>query len=98
MSYIEKKIDLLVESAKAYCGTELTDFDLRHEIALDVLETFGRVFSRRDPALLKKMGALLSIMPLIKKDAEGLFRQKIVEMEDACLAIQIKLQGASPLI
>jgi hypothetical protein len=31
-------------------------------------------------------------MPLIKKDAEGLFREKVQEMEDACLAIQVKLQ------
>jgi len=96
MSYIEKKIDLLAWAAKEWCGTESTEFDLRHEIALDVLETFGRVFSRRDPALLKKMGLLLSIMPLIKKDAEGLFKQKIQEMEDACLAIQVKLREASP--
>lgn len=96
MSYIEAKIDLLVSAAKEYCGTESTEHSLRHEIALDVLETFGRVFSRRDPALLNKMGDLLSIMPLIKKDAEGLFKQKIVEMEDACLSIQIKLREASP--
>lgn len=96
MSYIEKKIDLLVSAAKECCGTESTEPALRHEIALDILETFGRVFSRRDPALLSKMGLLLSVLPLLKKDAEGLFKQKLVEMEDACLQIQVKLQGAPP--
>jgi len=89
VSYLERKIDLLAQAARDYCGTEATDPRTRHEIALDILECCGRIFSKRDVTLLKKGAALLSVFPLIKKDAEGLFKNKIQEMEDTFLSIQV---------
>lgn len=92
MSYLENKVDFLVKQAKLHCGTEATDFDLPQMIANDVLGCLGLVFARRDHVLLKKMAELLSIMPLLKKDATGIFLEKIQQMEDACLSIQIALR------
>jgi len=92
MTYLEKKVDLIVAAARAWCGQEAMPFEVRHEIAVDALELCGRIFSKRDPVLLKKMAELLSIFPLLKKDAEGLFRESLVSMEDVCLSIQVKLQ------
>jgi hypothetical protein len=93
MSYVEEKVDFLVAAAKKHCGTESTDQFLRQQIALDVLEMLGYIFHRPDPALLKKIAPLLSVMPLLKKDAEGQFKQSITEMEDAVLQLQLKLQS-----
>lgn len=98
MRYLEKKIDFLVEQAKLYCGTEATDSDLRQMIANDVLGCMGVLFARRDRALLSKMAGLLSIMPLLKKDAVGLFLGKLQQMEDACLSIQVALRAQTPTI
>lgn len=92
MLYLEKKIDLVVCAARTWCGRPSEPFDLRQEIAVDVLDLCGEVFSRRHPALLAKMGELLSVFPLLKKDAEGLFLEKLQRMEDACLSIVVELE------
>lgn len=76
MTYIEQKIDFLVESAKAYCGTEATGSEVRQMIPCDVLELTGRLFAQRDWRLLKKAGSLLSIFPLLKRDSEGMFLEQ----------------------
>ena len=93
MTYIERKIDMLVAAAKEYCGTESKDFGIRQEIALDILTCCGRIFQTSEPATLKKLGELLSVFPLIKKDANGQFKYKLQEMEDALLQIQVKIQA-----
>lgn len=92
MTYIEEKVDFLVKSAKTYCGTAMTDHETRQMVALDILELTGRLFARRDRELLKKAGSLLSIFPLLKKDAEGEFLERVRAMEDACLSIQVALR------
>lgn len=92
MSYLEKKIDMVVDAARTWCGRPSESFELRQEIAVDVLDLCGEVFSRRHPALLAKMGSLLSVFPLLKKDAEGLFLVKLQRMEDACLSIVVGLE------
>lgn len=94
MGYLEEKIEFLVRSARSYCGTAATDFETRQTIAKDILDLTGKLFALRDWALLKKAGLLLSVFPLLKKDAEGVFLQKIKDMEDACLSIQIALNKA----
>lgn len=94
MGYLEEKIDFLVASAKAYCGTEATDPRTRQLIAFDVLALTGLLFTRGDHGLLKKSGALLSVLPLLKKDAEGIFLEKLKQLEDVCLSIQVALKKA----
>jgi hypothetical protein len=94
MTYLEQKIDFLVKSAKTYCGTAVTDHETRQMIAIEILELTGKIFARRDLDLLKKAGSLLSIFPLLKKDAEGLFLERVQAMEDACLSIQVALRQA----
>ena len=93
MTYIERKIDMLVSAAKEFCGTESKNFDLRQEIALDILACCGQVFQRSTPAHLKKLGELLSVFPLIKKDAIGEFKVKLQQMEDALLQIQVRIRA-----
>lgn len=94
MGYLEEKVDFLVEKAKAYCGTEATDGRTRQMIACDILELTGALFLRQDPGLLRKSGALLSVFPLLKKDAEGLFLERLKQLEDACLSIQVAIKKA----
>lgn len=93
MTYIERKIDMLVAAAKEYCGAEAKDFDVRQKIALDILTCCGEAFLRSTPVTLKKLGELLSVFPLIKKDAVGEFKVKLQQMEDALLQIQVKIRS-----
>ncbi len=93
MTYIERKIDMLVAAAKEFCGTESKGFDVRQDIALDILTCCGEIFKKSTPAHLKKLGELLSVFPLIKKDAIGEFKVKLQQMEDALLQIKVKIRA-----
>ena len=94
VGYVEKKIDFLVESAKAYCGTEANDFETRQMISLDILQLIGKLFAQPDHRVMRKTGDLLSVFPLLKKDAEGEYLQRLKIMEDHLLAIQIAVLNA----
>lgn len=93
MTYMEKLADLLIESAKEYCGTEATRFELRQLIAKDILRWVGQVARNRDVHLYKKVGEMLAVFPILKKDAEGVFLKKIQETENLWLDIQVKLRA-----
>lgn len=92
MSYIEKKIDLVVSAARTWCGRASEPLDLRQDIAVDVLHLCGLIFTSRHPVLLAKVGKLLSVFPLLKRDAEGPFLAKLLRMEDMCLSIVVDLE------
>lgn len=93
MSYVEAKLDFLVESARRWCGTESIQGDLPQAIAGDILDALGRLLARRDADLLRRKGGdLLSVFPLLKRDAEGMFLEKLAAMEDVLLSIQVELR------
>lgn len=96
MSYLSNKANFMIESARRYCGVESEDPKLRHLVAVDVMELAGKLFAMRDPKLLEKGGALLSLFPLLKTDArekgDADFLDRLQRLEDACLSIQVSLQ------
>jgi hypothetical protein len=92
MTYLERKIEFFAESAQKWCGTEATDPFLRQTIAVDILDCISQVLARRDWKIMERAAKLLAVFPLLKKDAEGVFLQKLVQMEDTLLSIQVELR------
>lgn len=91
VSYVESKIDFLVDWARKHCGHKGGEPWLEHEIARDILDLASGLIHRRYPHLLSHLGPLLSVFPLLKKDADGLFKKRLEGMEGVLLSIQVKI-------
>lgn len=92
-TYLEAKVEFLVSWIKAEIPKEGADGAYVQEITLDALDLIGRVMDRRDRALLSKTGDILSILPILRGYAEGIFLGKLVRMEDVLLTLNAEIEN-----
>lgn len=91
---IERLVDRKVAAIRAHGNTMPEDELQMH--AMDLTDSFRMISSmkatKRNWALFKKIvGEVLSVMPKIRSRMDGVFRQKLDELQDIMLDVQIEL-------
>ncbi len=89
MGWLAVKVKFVTMEGRRVLEDPSADGLEKQEVMMDLVRAAGAVIERRDRAGLLLVGEILALLPLARKYAEGLFREKLDKLQEILLEIRI---------
>jgi hypothetical protein len=96
VSWLETKVRFVAEEGRKVLEDPAVGALERQEVMMDLVRTAGALVERHDQASLFLAGEILSILPLARSRADGIWRKKLDDLQEILLELRVTARQMKP--